>query len=412
MRMPGGLNGKLIIPTSSSTQGRWNAAEQYGLNSNSSWTNLSPVLSGLVGYYTADSISGTTWFDQSGYQNHATISGSGYSVGTTTANTYGATRSFPCLSGTQNSQIVWPSSILPSTYTLFYMARYNTANSSTAATLRTSNDGSSTTGLSTPFGYPITSTGGEVRVNYNNSAGDIIWLGLYGTMDNASVSANNTYSLTLEARSTSDLANGSNYFQQSWDSATGFTEYGNPARIMSTERKSHTYTFALGSSYNLGNRWMRGNQSASSIFGANTYAYFRNIAVYQISQLWTNKIFTGFDRNWYSGFFMGNAGSAYHGQILTTNNSHSNNWVLGTDSNDNGSNGQLFRTNKVNRFNDPSPANSGTNYARLAVNRSADGPTGEESNFQIAEVIVYNRRLSQAEYQSVENYLSTKYGVA
>ena len=35
----------------------------------------------------------------------------------------------------------------------------------------------------------------------------------------------------------------------------------------------------------------------------------------------------------------------------------------------------------------------------------------ETSQFEIAEIIVYNRTLNSTEYQAVEAYLATKYGL-
>lgn len=406
MRIPGGSRGKFITPTNLETRGNWNIAEQHYLNLNNSWANISPVMSGLVGYYTADTFTSTEWKDISGNNNHASVSGSPSVVSVSPS--YGSSKSFNAVQGTYADSIIWPTAILPSSYTMFYVARYNTANSSTAATIRNSNNGSSTSGFSTPFGYPITSANGEVRVNYNNSAGDIIWIGLYGFMDSASVSAGNTYMVHMEGRvSDSSLANGSNYMNQQWDSQVNLTDIQNTVVTMSTERRFHSYIFTANSGFSLGNRWMRGMTTASSVFGADKFSYWRNNYVFQLPQLYTNQIFSGYDRAWYSGFFAGNAGSAYHGNELTIANQHSNNWVLGVDSNA-GPSGQLFRTNKVDRYNSGNPSNPGTTYARLSINPYQS----IASNFQVSEVIVYNRGLSASEYQTVENYLSQKYGVA
>lgn len=68
--------------------------------------------SGLVGWYDVGSWTGTQWTDKSGAGNHATTT-------TGTISTDGYT-----LSGTTTSGIRFPTGILPTTYTLFYVARY------------------------------------------------------------------------------------------------------------------------------------------------------------------------------------------------------------------------------------------------------------------------------------------------
>ena len=79
-----------------------------------SWNN------GLVGYYTGESWTGTQWNDISGNNNHATtVSG----TITTSSNVIGNTRVY--LSGTTTSRMTFPTAILPATYTMFYVAKYN-----------------------------------------------------------------------------------------------------------------------------------------------------------------------------------------------------------------------------------------------------------------------------------------------
>lgn len=83
--------------------------------------SMPPVTSGLVGLYTGESWTGTQWTDLSGSGNHATtLRGS---ITTTTLN------SLTALTGATTAGIRFPSAILPTTYTLFHVARYiNTTN--------------------------------------------------------------------------------------------------------------------------------------------------------------------------------------------------------------------------------------------------------------------------------------------
>ena len=79
-----------------------------------------PFTSGLVGWYTGESWTGTQWTDLSGMGNHVTTYTGTINVGTFTNNTK------KYLYGTAgNARMTWPTAILPSTYTLFHIAKYN-----------------------------------------------------------------------------------------------------------------------------------------------------------------------------------------------------------------------------------------------------------------------------------------------
>jgi len=103
--------------------------------------------------------------------------------------------------------------------------------------------------------------------------------------------------------------------------------------------------------------------------------------------------------NWLSGFWSRAAGVAYHNAWITNqNDKHGLNWVISTDQNN------LYRSNGVDRTNG-SPGNP--SFARLCINAVG----GEYSDWQVVEVIVYNRNLDNTEILQVENYLNTKYGI-
>jgi hypothetical protein len=85
-----------------------------------------PPVSGYVGWYIGDSWDGaTTWRDLSGNNNHATVSSTGITRGTSIAATKNTGIYFRSLRGTTSGTVTWPETILPSTYTLFHVARYN-----------------------------------------------------------------------------------------------------------------------------------------------------------------------------------------------------------------------------------------------------------------------------------------------
>ena len=83
---------------------------------------LPPITNSLIAQYTADSFSSASriWNDISGNGNHATEIGGTISV-------VRPVGSAPYIQGGPTSSITFPETVLPSSYTLFYVARYNGA---------------------------------------------------------------------------------------------------------------------------------------------------------------------------------------------------------------------------------------------------------------------------------------------
>jgi hypothetical protein len=76
-------------------------------------------ISGCVGWYDLTSFTGSTWDDKSGNSNHATVSGS---PAISSVSGHGASITSAIVGGSSD-YITWPSGILPSTYSLFYVDR-------------------------------------------------------------------------------------------------------------------------------------------------------------------------------------------------------------------------------------------------------------------------------------------------
>lgn len=118
-----------------------------------------------------------------------------------------------------------------------------------------------------------------------------------------------------------------------------------------------------------------------------------------------NRIFDGVGSNWLSGFYSGGVGNAWHGNWITPRGGindpiNSANWMYGTDQQ------SLFRANGVTMSN----GTAGTaSTARLSINYG--DATVEVSQWQVAEVIVYDTSLSSSDILKVEGYLATKYGI-
>ena len=103
----------------------WGGMFETSLNlfSDQSATALSiPITSGLIGYYDGESWNGSQWLDKSGNNYHA--AGTGVNVG----NISNVANSLKCVYGGVNSSITWPATILPSTYTMFHITRWNGGN--------------------------------------------------------------------------------------------------------------------------------------------------------------------------------------------------------------------------------------------------------------------------------------------
>jgi len=103
----------------SNTNGNLTCSAPFGniINTN---VPLNTVI-GRFGWYTGDSWTGTQWTDLSGNNNHVTtFSG-------TISKTAFPNSTLTYLSGSTTASITWPTSVLPTTYTLFHVTRYNGA---------------------------------------------------------------------------------------------------------------------------------------------------------------------------------------------------------------------------------------------------------------------------------------------
>jgi hypothetical protein len=115
--------------------------------------------------------------------------------------------------------------------------------------------------------------------------------------------------------------------------------------------------------------------------------------------------------NWLSGFWGdsgGYSGVAFHGNgagwLTPEENIHDFDWVVSTDQNN------LYRSNGTTRsYGD---FTGGVAPDQLTIN-GGDHATqgGEASDFQVADIIVFDYELSTDEYLAVEKYLGEQYGI-
>ena len=138
----------------------------------------------------------------------------------------------------------------------------------------------------------------------------------------------------------------------------------------------------------------------------NTYTLFHVAG--HISGSPFRRIFDGTDKNWLSGFWgwgkhPARVGIAYHGKWITNYNRpvaySSTDVLISTDQKN------LYRANGIT-MTEPNEKN-GTS-ARLSINNGAFKNT-ESSKWRVFEVIVYDRELTTAEIEKVEDYLRVKY---
>jgi cytoskeletal protein CcmA (bactofilin family) len=87
------------------------------------------LISGLVGWYLPENWTGSQWTDASAAGNHTTSTTGTINYNATHDGTnVGAQSTFPVLYGDTSATITFPTTILPSTYTIIYMTRYNGSN--------------------------------------------------------------------------------------------------------------------------------------------------------------------------------------------------------------------------------------------------------------------------------------------
>lgn len=111
------------------------------------------------------------------------------------------------------------------------------------------------------------------------------------------------------------------------------------------------------------------------------------------------RILTSSQGGWFSGHNEGKSGVAYHDNWLTQDaDSYGDSWVLSTDQRN------LYRANgrRLSGYglDESFPRDTGVNIV-----------PGQESDFAIAEIMVYDRELSEADYLKVESFLMEKYSI-
>ena len=199
------------------------------------------------------------------------------------------------------------------------------------------------------------------------------------------------------------------YIADSWDGGTSWLDLSgnnnhatvtNPNELEVTRRTSTPGQENTSIYF----RCLRGSITATVLWPAAilpaTYTLF-HVARYSGGN--ESRIFQSATGNWLSGFWGGLAGQAFHNGWLTnsTTDYFGRNWVISTDQN------SLYRG--FSGGTTVEGTGGGGTSARLAINTGSY--PNERSDWEIAEIIVYPRTLSVAEYTTVENWLKAKYGM-
>ena len=148
----------------------------------------------------------------------------------------------------------------------------------------------------------------------------------------------------------------------------------------------------------------------SNMMPSNNYTF---MAIARYLPASRNYIFAGADVSYAIGFHSGKSGVAYHGinlsgglsgWITDPSDMHGDDWVLLTDQQN------LFRSNCT-----PRTTASGTTAlvqvmpSRISINAGAAVPNDMRSTFAVMAVLAYNRKLSESEITSMENWLCDRY---
>lgn len=290
----------------------------------------------------------------------------------------------------------------------------------TASTL-TASDFINTGTASCTFGNLVvndTSTAATISANCSSSGSVIVGLGVDAVTDtnvNPSVAATSaTVTYTDSGPSCADLPIQSGLFacyradeydptNRLWPDSSGNNRDITSDLITAsapTQRTKAAGTFGASESFPVvqGTR-TQGLKFPSDVLPSNYTLY--HVARYNGTE---SRIFDGNDFNWLSGFWAGYAGVSYHnGWLTSTSDYHTTNWVLSSDKKGSYKSQGILRSTSV----------GGNVSARLTLNDGyAKATWGETSDYQVAEVLVFNRELTPTENYQIEQYLVEKFGLS
>jgi hypothetical protein len=188
------------------------------------------------------------------------------------------------------------------------------------------------------------------------------------------------------------------YTGESWNAGTGVLVDETGSGNDTNANRGGTITLGTDTS---GLKYIYGGTTAGLQFPTTilpaTYTLF-HVARYNGSN--RLRIFNGKTGNWLSGFWGSQTGVAYHeGWVTSESGVNTTDWILSTDQN------YLYRKNMVTLG-----TGGGGTSNNLTINY-ANEITGEQSDWAVMCVFVYNRTLDLTEITSMENYIKAQYGI-
>ena len=121
------------------------------------------------------------------------------------------------------------------------------------------------------------------------------------------------------------------------------------------------------------------------------------------ARIFTGNYNNGANPNWLSGFHNGNTREAYHeGWLTSSSQGYTSKWIVSSDTKGiYRANGQSFVIN----------TNTYESMPAMGINVMINNGNNEQSNFQVADILIYNSTLSLSDIITIENYLMTLYGI-
>lgn len=409
---------------------------------------------GLIGRYTSDSWTGSVWQDTSGADNHIT----------SITNPGSIVKSGQFIYGGTTTSMTFPAAVITSSnYTLFHVAKYNGANKKRILTAAWSDpDLVFEVGpqLGTTSGW--TSTGGTAPT-WNVSTNDNYVQFSPGNVTSGSASCQhlNYGSKTFNLGTKGFSATCRFMFTGTLGSFERIFDFGSGAdnnNILCTRNFTYntmrfhiangstnatcdaTYTFSQNTIYNIavvynpaitsnGTMYFYVNGTLQQTLVPSFKAVDRTVAYTYVGRSsWSsdaalngniyslkvyNRVLSAAEitaasqfpsTNWLSGYYNGMSGYAYHGntQITSALDRHGTNWVISTDQN------TLYRSLTANRV----AFAPSTNTLAFPMTLTINGNASEASDWAIACIMAFNRKLSLAECLMVEDYLASRYAIA
>jgi len=197
------------------------------------------------------------------------------------------------------------------------------------------------------------------------------------------------------------------YDGSSWDSSNNrwSDRSGSGNNTSNTVGTVTVATHSSGNGTNKSFNYITGNTSAGVRIASPAWPSSGNYTFFHITRYTggtRRRIWTGTSGNWLSGHWNTGSGRFYHEGFMSSSgiNYFGDDWFITLDQND------FVRTNR-GQYTFSSGGNS--NPGGVTINGAGGFDAGESSDWACAFAAVYNRKLSLAEYELVENYMYNKY---